>query len=173
MKTRWLFSVIIVLSAFAVGFVAGSFRGGTDAVAQTKSSTQMSPERQKVYAEIEATFGFVPGFIQTMSDVSLADEWNTLKSVQMVPGPIPAKYRELLGLAVAAARGCEYCAYFHTQFAMLNGASQAEIEDAVHFAKSNVGWSTYLHGMQYPLEQFKLDVDRICQHIRDTQSAGK
>ncbi len=131
-----------------------------------------SPERQRVYAEIEATFGFVPGFLQTMSDVSLEDEWKTLKAVQMEPGPIPNKYRELIGLGIAASRGCEYCTYFHTQFARLNGASEAEIEDAVHFAKSNVGWSTYLHGMQYDLGQFKKDVDRIVSHAQAMQKSA-
>jgi AhpD family alkylhydroperoxidase len=66
---------------------------------------------------------------------------------------------------VAASRGCQYCTYAHTQFARLNGATDAELEDAVHFAKSNVGWSTYLHGTQYDYETFKKEVDRICDHV--------
>jgi len=131
-----------------------------------------SPRRQKEYAEIEAAFGFVPGFLKTIPDISLAHEWNTLRTVQMEPGAIPNKYRELIGLAVAAASGCEYCAYFHTQFARLNGATDAEIEDAVHFAKSNKGWSTYLHGMQYDLDEFRKDVDRICAHAKAQASAA-
>jgi AhpD family alkylhydroperoxidase len=132
----------------------------------------LSPERQAVYAEIEAAFGFVPGFVKTLPDNSLRHEWDTLRSVQMEPGAIPNKYRELIGLAVAAASGCEYCTYFHTQFARLNGATDAEIEDAVHFAKSNKGWSTYLHGMQYDLAEFRKDVDRICAHARAQASGG-
>jgi AhpD family alkylhydroperoxidase len=136
------------------------------------SKSGMSPVREKVYGEIEAAFGFVPGFVKTIPDASLQQEWDTLRAVQMAPGAIPGKYRELIGLAVAASRGCEYCAYFHTEFAKLNGATDAEIEDAVHFAKSNAGWSTYLHGMQYDLDQFRSDVDRICQHARSMQSAS-
>lgn len=160
MGRTWVLRTWIV--ALAVGL------GG---LAQAQSAGAPSAERQKVYAEIEAAFGFVPGFIKTIPDASLADEWHTLVSVQMAPGAIPNKYRELIGLAVAAERGCEYCAYFHTQFAKLNGATDAEIEDAVHFAKSNVGWSTYLHGMQYDLAQFKRDVDRICAHAREQAEA--
>lgn len=128
--------------------------------------------RDAVYADIQAAFGFVPGFLKSLPDNSLEYEWKTLKSVQMEPGAIPNKYRELIGLAVAAARGCEYCTYFHTQFARLNGATDAELEDAVHFAKSNLGWSTYLHGMQYDFDQFKQDVDAICDHAR-MMSASK
>jgi AhpD family alkylhydroperoxidase len=137
-----------------------------------QAEEKISPERQAVYAEIEAAFGFVPGFIKTIPDVSLRAEWTSLRTVQMEPGAIPNKYRELIGLAVAASRGCDYCTYFHTQFAKLNGATDAEIEDAVHFAKSNMGWSTYLHGMQYPYDQFKKDVDMICANAR-AQAAKK
>jgi AhpD family alkylhydroperoxidase len=148
--------------------------GADQALAQTadKTAAAMSPVRQKVYAEIEQAFGFVPGFVKTMPDNSLESEWATLKAVQMAPGAIPNKYRELIGLAVAAARGCEYCTYFHTQFAKLNGATDAELEDAVHFAKSNMGWSTYLHGMQYDYAQFKKDVDRICDYAKSKQNTS-
>ncbi len=157
--------IVFVLIGIAVAYAFAQSGGPAPA------STTPSPERQKVYSEMEAAFGFVPGFIKTCPDISLGLEWQTLKAVQMEPGAIPNKYRELIGLAVAASRGCEYCTYFHTQFARLNGATDAELEDAVHFAKSNVGWSTYLHGTQYPLEQFKKDVDRICDHAR-AQAAG-
>jgi len=156
----------------AIGLALGVV--GSDARAQATGSGQagLSPERQRVYAEMEAAFGFVPGFVKTIPDVSLEHEWKTLQTVQMVPGAIPNKYRELIGLAVAAAKGCEYCTYFHTQFARLNGATDAEIEDAVHFAKSNMGWSTYLHGMQYDLDQFKKDVDRIVAHAKASQKTA-
>lgn len=159
MKARW-----VLLAACAVVMLV--------APARAQEKGKMSPEREKVYAEITEMFGFVPGFIKTIPDVSLADEWNALKSVQMEPGAIPNKYRELIGLGVAASRGCAYCVYFHTKFAKLNGATDAEIEDAVHFAKSNVGWSTYLHGMQYDFEQFKKDVDRICEHAQQAQASS-
>ena len=143
----------------------------TSAPGRAAEGEAPSPERQAVYAEIEAAFGFVPGFVKTLPDNSLRLEWETMKAVQMEPGAVPNKYRELIGLAVAAASGCEYCTYFHTQFARLNGATDAEIEDAVHFAKSNKGWSTYLHGMQYDFARFREDVDRICAHAKAQAAA--
>lgn len=163
----------MLLPVLAAGILVGAYADGWTPVALAEEKLPMTPERQKVYAEIEAAFGFVPGFIQTIPDISLAHEWNTLKTVQMAPGAIPNKYRELIGLAVAASKGCEYCTYFHTQFAKLNGATDAELEDAVHFAKSNAGWSTYLHGMRYDHDQFMKDVDRICDHVRATQVSKK
>ncbi len=159
----------VVLAVVCALFISGTVHSG----GPVPTSNPPSPERQKVYDEITAAFGFVPGFIKTIPDISLAHEWNTLKTVQMAPGAIPNKYRELIGLGIAASKGCEYCTYFHTKFARLNGATDAELEDAVHFAKSNAGWSTYLHGMQYDYSQFKKDVDDICNHVRTTPAASK
>ena len=129
--------------------------------------------RQQVYKEIEGTMGVVPSFLKALPDSSIELEWQTMKQTQMEPGPIPNKYRELIGLAVAAATRCRYCAFFHTEMAKLNGATAAEIEDAVHFAKSTMGWSTYLNGLQMDYEQFKSEVLKAVAHARKTPVGRK
>jgi AhpD family alkylhydroperoxidase len=129
--------------------------------------------RQEVYGDIEETFGFVPSFFKAVPDSSLELEWRLMKRVQFEEGPIPNKYRELIGLGIAAVMKCRYCALFHTEVAKLNGASDAEIEDAVHFAKSSAGWSTYLNGMQIDYDQFKEEVKRAAEYVRSTQGAEK
>jgi alkylhydroperoxidase/carboxymuconolactone decarboxylase family protein YurZ len=53
--------------------------------------------------------------------------------------------------------------------AKLNGASDAEIEDAIHFAKSSAGWSAYINGLQLDYDQFKKEVLAACEHVRSTQ----
>jgi AhpD family alkylhydroperoxidase len=115
-------------------------------------------DRQQVYKDMEKMMGGVPSFFKSLPDSSLDMEWQLMKRVQMEPGAIPNKYRELIGLAVAAAVHCRYCTFFHTEMAKVAGASEAEIEDAVHFAKSVMGWSTYINGMQTDFEQFKTEV---------------
>jgi len=128
--------------------------------------------REEIYGEIRGMLGEVPTFLQKIPDSSLELEWDLMKRVQFEEGPVPNKYRELIGIGVAAARGCPYCALFHTEVAKLNGATDAEIEDAVHFAKSSMGWSTYLHGMQIPLEDFKAEVQRIAHYVREHQAVA-
>jgi AhpD family alkylhydroperoxidase len=123
-------------------------------------------KREEVYKEIKEMFGLVPGFFKLVPDESLKLEWDLFKRVQMEEGPIPNKYRELIGVAVAAATRCRYCAVYHTELAKLNGATDAEIEDAVHFAKSQAGWSTYINGMQVDYDQFKSEVLQACAHVR-------
>ena len=79
------------------------------------------------------------------------------------------KYRELIGVAIAAATKCRYCSVYHTELARLNGATDAEIEDAVHYAKSSAGWSTYINGLQLNYDQFKAEVLQACEHVRSLQ----
>jgi AhpD family alkylhydroperoxidase len=133
----------------------------------TKKSTIMN--RKQVYAEIEQMFGTVPVMFKIVPDSSLELEWQLFKRVQFDDGPIPNKYRELIGLAVSAFGKCKYCLYYHTEVAKLAGATPAEIEDAVHYAKSSAGWSTYLAGNLVDFDQFKAELLKVCEHVRSQQ----
>ena len=43
---------------------------------------------------------------------------------------------------------------------------RAEIQEAVHFAKSSSGWSTYVNGMQIDYDQFRKKVHQPCDSVR-------
>jgi AhpD family alkylhydroperoxidase len=104
-------------------------------------------------------------------DSSLEAEWELFRRVQLEEGPIPNKYRELIGVAIAGITKCRYCAFYHTELAKLNGATEAEIEDAVHYAKSSAGWSAYVNGLQLDYDEFKAEVLQACEHVRRAQLA--
>jgi AhpD family alkylhydroperoxidase len=128
--------------------------------------------REQIYRDIEAMFGLVPSMFKEVPDGSLELEWQLFKKVQFDPGPIPNKYRELIGVAIAATTKCRYCSVYHTEVAKLNGATEAEVEDAVHYAKSSAGWSTYINGLQIDYDQFRDEVLRACEHVRNSQAVG-
>ena len=132
----------------------------------------MNRSREQIYRDIESVFGLVPSMFKVVPDASLELEWQLFKRVQFDEGPIPNKYRELIGVAIAAATKCRYCSAYHTEVAKLNGATEAEIEDAVHYAKSSAGWSTYVNGLQLDFEQFKAEVLQACEHVRSAQMTG-
>jgi len=128
-------------------------------------------KREEIYKEIEGMFGLVPSMFKSIPDSSLELEWQLFKRVQFDEGPIPNKYRELIGVAISAVTKCRYCSLFHTEIAKLNGATEAEIEDAIHYAKSSAGWSTYINGIQLDYEKFKKEVLQACEHARSMKKS--
>ena len=122
--------------------------------------------RQQVYDDITKTLGLVPSFFKALPDSTLEAEWSLFKTIQLADGPIPQKYRELMGVAISAATKCQYCTFFHTEAAKLNGATTPEIEAAVHYAKHTAGWSTYVNGLQINYEEFQAEVRAIGDYIR-------
>lgn len=72
---------------------------------------------------------------------------------------LDAKTRELIALGVAAQIPCEYCVYAHTKAARANGASEAEVREAVATAATVRHWSTVLNGMAINFADFKAEVD--------------
>jgi AhpD family alkylhydroperoxidase len=132
----------------------------------------MALTRDQVYAEMTQMFGLVPSFFKLVPDNSLELEWKLFKTVQFDEGPIPNKYRELIGIGISAITKCEYCIQYHTEVARLNGATEAEIEDAVHYAKSSAGWSAYLNGMQVDKQQFADELAQVGEYVRGQAEAA-
>lgn len=121
--------------------------------------------KQQVYNEIKETLGLVPAFFKTIPENVLEQEWKLFRTTELEESSIPVKYKELIGIAISGVTKCRYCAYFHTEAARLNGATEAEIEDAVHYAKNSAGWSTYINGMQVDYEQFKNEVQQVVKYV--------
>jgi AhpD family alkylhydroperoxidase len=129
--------------------------------------------RDKIYKEMKEMFGLVPSFFKLVPDSTLEHEWELFKAIQLNETAIPNKYKELIGVAVSAASRCKYCSFFHTEMAKLNGATDAEIEEAVHYAKSSAGWSTYINGLQIDYDEFKDEVRQVCDYVREKQFGSR
>jgi AhpD family alkylhydroperoxidase len=125
--------------------------------------------RKQVYQDIEKTLGKVPQFFKLVPDRSLELEWDLFKTIQLAESPIPNKYKELIGAGISAVTKCRYCSFFHTEVAKLFGATDEEIEDAVHYAKSSAGWSAYLNGMQLDYDQFKKELLASIEYIKKSK----
>jgi AhpD family alkylhydroperoxidase len=118
--------------------------------------------RQEIHTEIQTALGLVPGFFKGMPDDSLEMEWGLFKRyVLQEESQIPPKYRELIGVAAAAARQCWYCSNFHTGGAKHHGAPDEEIQEAVHLARFGAGWSAYLNGTVYDRDLFMRELQEV------------
>ncbi|MFA9445336.1 carboxymuconolactone decarboxylase family protein [Egicoccus sp. AB-alg6-2] len=119
----------------------------------------------EVEAEIKDTLGLVPSFFSTLPEDTLDHEWQLFRRMELGETVIPNKYKELLMLAVHAETRCRYCTLFHTEAAKLFGATEEEIQEAVHLAKYTVGWSVYLNGMREDEGRFAEELAQIGEHL--------
>ncbi|SFE34268.1 alkylhydroperoxidase AhpD family core domain-containing protein [Actinopolyspora alba] len=121
--------------------------------------------RAEVEADIRDTLGLVPTFFSRIPDELLAPEWEIFKRLELEQTLIPNKYKELMGVALHAETKCYYCTLFHTEAAKLFGASDEEIQEAVHYAKSTLGWSAYLNGIREDYDNFAAELTRIGDYL--------
>jgi alkylhydroperoxidase/carboxymuconolactone decarboxylase family protein YurZ len=86
-------------------------------LAPAGSSQAQTSEASATRAEIQKTFGFVPGFLKQMPDTLLPGFWQEMTGLEMNPNTaLPGKVKELIGVGVASQIPCEYCVYAHTLF---------------------------------------------------------
>ncbi len=123
---------------------------------------KLSPEVSATYADIKKTLGSVPTFLKEFPQSGITGAWMDMKGIQLSSSTqIPGKYKELIGIAVAAQIPCRFCTYFHTEAAKLNKASREEMSEAIAMAASTRRWSTFFYGTQVNEKQFKKDVDKM------------
>jgi len=112
-------------------------------------------KRAEALTEIEGMFKFAPDWIKAVPESAAGDIWGLLKDVQLQKTAIPNKYKELIGLAVAATIKCRYCIFFHTEAAKANGATDDEIKEALLMAGATNLFSTWINGSEYDFDKFK------------------
>jgi len=122
---------------------------------------------EEILQEVEKTLGVVPTFIRELEhdSVALEHSWELVKKFILGESLIPAKYRELIGIAVAAAVHCRFCVTFHSGVAKLFGATEEEIKEAAFLAKHTVGWSAFVDGRLADIGQLEKELVKIAQHM--------
>lgn len=128
-------------------------------------------DAQAAYADITGWLGFVPDFMKAFPETAIPGAWREFRDVQVNPATaLSGKQKELIGLAVASQVPCKYCIVAHTEFAKLNGATDAEIKEAIGMASLTRNMSTMLNGLQTDEAQFRRDVDRL---VKGAQEAAR
>jgi AhpD family alkylhydroperoxidase len=123
---------------------------------------------EETLKDINKTLGMVPGFMKELPQEVLVHEWVLFKKYNFEQTEIPAKYRELMGLAVAANIKCPYCQLFHKGAAQMNGATEAEIAETVFLASYTARWSAIIHAEHYDYQKFEKEFKQIGEHLQKT-----
>jgi AhpD family alkylhydroperoxidase len=125
-------------------------------------------EYEETLKDIKKTLGLVPGFMKAIPKDVLVHDWQLMKKYQLGESEIPAKYREFIGLAVAANLKCPYCTLMHTAMATLNGATDKEIAEVAFLASYTARWSAMLHALQYNYDTFMKEVQQMGEYAKKT-----
>ncbi len=72
---------------------------------------------------------------------------------------------------MAAQIPCDYCLFVHEKAAKMNGATQAEIDEAFAIASDTRHWSTSMHGLQVDEASFERDVDELLERMKSQMAA--
>lgn len=162
MKTVFLFVLLIC------GMVLAQVPKKPDVPAtQVKATEAQRTEVQKTYDDIKKTLGIVPTFLKQYPPAAVTGAWEEMKSVQLSnKTSIPPRYKELIGLAVAAQVPCDYCTYFHSEAAKVNGGNVLENTEAVAVAAITRHWSTWLNGNMMDEASFRKEVTAISSFKR-------
>lgn len=121
--------------------------------------------RGAIESEIKETLGLVPHFFSRIPDDLLDHEWELFKKLELGETLIPNKYKELIGLAVHSETKCRYCTLFHMEAAKMFGATDEEIQEALHYTKNSIGWSAYLNGIREDYDGFAQELEQIKDYL--------
>ena len=122
--------------------------------------------------DINGSMGIVPGFMKALPEEVLVHEWPLWKKYTLEKSEIPEKYRELMGLSVAANIKCPYCVFFHSAMAKMAGATDEEIAETVFLASLTSRWSTILYAQRYDMETLEKEGKQIGEFLMKKTSKG-
>ena len=115
---------------------------------------------QETVSDVEKMFGSFPGFFKGIPQDVLVQMWPMMKRYILGESKIPPKYREMIGLAVAATLKCPYCEIFHKGAAQMNGATEVAA-----IAGQTTFWSNVLHAQHYDINTFMKEFQAMGEYL--------
>ncbi|WP_265519642.1 carboxymuconolactone decarboxylase family protein [Nitratireductor luteus] len=154
--------------ALAVGTAAALVFQGNAATEEIGMSAEAT------IADIEKTWGFVPGLVKAFPPSALPGSWVELKILESENTVLSAKEKALTAVGVAAQISCQYCVWLDTRSAYLAGATDQEVQEAVAVAAIARHWSAVLHGNQIDIATLKqefTEFDKAAMEMREKTMA--
>lgn len=121
--------------------------------------------------EIVQMLGTVPEWMDKVPASGLPGLWAQMRDFHLAETKIPNKYKELIGLGVAAATRCRYCVLFHTEAAKLFGATEEEIAEASLMAGVTMGVSSFINAQAPDFESFRKETLGIVSYVKKQMAA--
>lgn len=122
---------------------------------------------QETLTDIQSTFGFVPDFMNFLTDQALVGAWSEAKTLYFNPQTsLEPKLKNLISLAVSSQIPCDMMSYFEHGTSLANGATAKQQAEAVQMAALTRHWSTVLNGSQIDKDTFRKEADQIMSYVK-------
>ena len=106
-----------------------------------------------LYAGVQEKFGVVPNFLKAMGGhPEFLEAMLQLHGAVFDEGAIPAKYKNLIALAVSMANGCNYCTSSFTAHSQLSAASERELDETRAIVALLSAYNKYLSASGIPCD---------------------
>jgi AhpD family alkylhydroperoxidase len=132
----------------------------------------MTQTYEETVTDVEEHLGLLPGYLKALPKQALVNEWPNLKRFVFGESAIDPGTRELVGLAVAGAIGCEYCRHFHKGAARLHGVSEEELAELSFLASYTPRYSALIQAQDYDVDVFKEETAEIAAYIQGQAAAA-
>jgi AhpD family alkylhydroperoxidase len=130
-------------------------------------------EAAKAQADIAKTVGFVPSFVKAMPANLVPGLWQEARDFEMSDKTaLSVKNKDLIALAIAAQMPSRLTVWSYTKCARANGASEAEVKEAVAMAALARHWSTFFNGIQIDEGKFRGEIGKLRENITKAMSSG-
>jgi AhpD family alkylhydroperoxidase len=116
--------------------------------------------------------GFVPSFMKGVPANALPGTWRETRDFELGKTALDAKTKDLIGLAIAAQLPSRLTAWSYALCAKANGASEAQLQEAVVISAMARHWSTYFNGLQLDEAKFRADLARFRENMTKAMSSG-
>lgn len=121
----------------------------------------------KAKDDIKQTFGFLPSFINNITDQTIPGAWNEAKTLRFSENTaLDIKLKSLIALSVASQIPCDMINYFENKATTAEGVIPQEKFEAVTMSAIIRHWSTMLNGMQMDKNEFRKEVDQVMSNVK-------
>lgn len=113
-----------------------------------------APEKTRtLYDGVQDKFGVVPNFLKAMgNNPAFLEAVLQMHAAVFDSGVIPAKYKNLIALAVSMTNGCNYCTNSFTAHSQITEASEQELAETRAIVALLSAYNKYLSTSGIPCD---------------------
>ena len=119
------------------------------------SENDATGKTKEIYDDIKSKFGMVPNFFQAQAAVDpewLELNWNREKKIMLSEGALDRKTKEIIAFAVSMVNRCEYCSLAHETMAMMQGATEDEINEVKKVVELFASFNSIADSLRVPCD---------------------